>query len=214
MIADNGIIEKKVERFFLEFVERKRDMDLEKMLENSEALLKGHFLLSSGLHSDAYIQCARLLQNTSYAQIVGKELATKLEKFSPDCVISPAIGGIVIGYEVARNLEVPFIFAERGGDGKMTLRRGFDPSSFKRIVVVEDVVTTGKSTREVIRTIKKYKATVVATSAIVNRKPVNDIEGLPFTSLASIPLKLYKPTECPLCKEDIPLVKPGTRKEF
>ncbi len=189
-------------------------MNLEKMLEESGALLKGHFLLSSGLHSDAYIQCAKLLQSTSYAQIVGKELATKLEKFSPDCIVSPAIGGIVIGYEVARNLRVPFMFTERDDDGEMIFRRGFDPSTFKRIAIVEDVVTTGKSTREVIRLIKKYGINTVATSAIVNRTPVSDIEGLPFTSLESIPLKVYKPQECPLCKKGIPLVKPGTRKKF
>ena len=189
-------------------------MDLEKMLKESGALLKGHFLLSSGLHSDAYIQCAKLLQNTSYAQSVGKELAAKLEKISPDCVVSPAIGGIVIGYEVARNLKVPFMFTERDDKGEMTFRRGFDPSPFKRIAIVEDVVTTGKSTREVIHVIKKYGIKTVATSAIVNRTSVSDIEGLPFTSLESIPLKVYTPEECPLCKKGIPLVKPGTRKKF
>ncbi len=189
-------------------------MNLEKMLEESDALLKGHFLLSSGLHSDAYIQCAKLLQNTFYAQIVGKELAAKLEEFDPDCVVSPAIGGIIIGYVVAKNLKVPFMFTERDDNGEMTFRRGFDPSPFKRIAIVEDVVTTGKSTREVLQLVKKYGINAVATSAIVNRKPINNIEGLPFTSLSFIPLKVYKPQECPLCKRGVPLVKPGTRKKF
>ena len=184
------------------------------MLEKSGALLKGHFLLSSGLHSDAYIQCAKLLQKTSYAREVGKALAEKIKVFNPDCVVSPAIGGIVIGYEVARVLGADFIFAERDESGEMTFRRGFDPSKYKRTVVVEDVITTGKSTREVLELLKRDRVPVLATSAIVNREERKDVEGLPFVSLETIPLKVYSPKECPLCQAGVPLVKPGSRKKF
>ncbi len=184
------------------------------MLEKSGALMKGHFLLSSGLHSDTYIQCAKLLQNTSYAQKIGKDLAEMVKQFEADCVASPALGGVIAGYEVARNLNVDFIFAERDENGRMTFRRGFDPSIYKRIVIVEDVVTTGKSTREVMELLKESSATVLATSAIVSRQERTEIDGLPFMSLETISLKVYDPKECPLCKIGVPLVKPGSRKNL
>lgn len=189
-------------------------INIKELLEETGAFLKGHFLLSSGLHSDTYIQCAKLLQKTRYAKGVGMELALKLQKFSPDCIISPAMGGIIIGYEVARSLDISFIFAERNSDGIMTFRRGFDPSRFKRAVIVEDVVTTGKSTQEVIKALEEYDSNLIATSAIVNRAKISKIENFPFVSLVTIPLKTYTPAECPLCKDEIPLIKPGTRKIF
>ncbi len=189
-------------------------VNVEELLKETGALLKGHFLLSSGLHSDTYIQCAKLLQKTRYAKGIGMDLALKLKKFSPDCIVSPAIGGIIIGYEVARSLDVSFIFAERNSDGVMTFRRGFDPSEFKRVVIVEDVVTTGKSTREVIQALKENGSNVLATSAIVNRTGIDEIEGFPLVSLTTMPLKTYSAKECPLCKDGIPLIKPGTRKIF
>ncbi len=189
-------------------------INIRELLEETGAFLKGHFLLSSGLHSDTYIQCAKLLQKTRYAKGVGADLALKLQKFSPDCIVSPAIGGIIIGYEVARSLDISFMFAERNSDGIMTFRRGFDPSKFKRMVIVEDVVTTGKSTREVIKALKECNSNVIATSAIVNRTKINEIDDLPLVSLTNISLKTYTPKECPLCKDGIPLIKPGTRKIF
>lgn len=189
-------------------------MELIKMLEKSKALLKGHFLLSSGLHSDTYIQCAKLLENTHYAQEVGKALAEKLKIFEPDCIVSPALGGVVIGYEVARVLGINFIFTERDGSGEMVFRRGFDPTIYKRPVVVEDVVTTGKSTREVLKILRGNGVSSVATSAIVSRQRREDIDGLPFVCLETIQIKAFKPEECPLCKTGVPLVKPGSRKKF
>ncbi len=187
-------------------------MDIMHMLEKSRALLKGHFLLSSGLHSDTYIQCAKLLQNTSYAQDVGKALAEMLEKFRVDCVVSPALGGIVIGYEVARNLGVDFLFTERNEKGKMGFRRGFDPSHFSRIAVVEDVVTTGKSTKEVLKSLQVFDTKAVVTSAIISRQKRESIDDLPFVALETIVVKSYEPQECPLCKIGIELVKPGSRR--
>ena len=189
-------------------------VNVEELLKDTGALLKGHFLLSSGLHSDTYIQCAKLLQKTRYAKGIGSDLALKLQRFDPDCVVSPAIGGIVIGYEVARSLNISFMFAERDSNDVMTFRRGFDPANFKRVVIVEDVVTTGKSTQEVIEALKRRNSHAVATSSIISRTEMNEINGLPFLSLITLPLKSYTPEECPLCKNGVPLSKPGTRKIF
>ncbi len=183
------------------------------MLEKSGALLKGHFLLSSGLHSDKYIQCAKLLQNVSYAQTVGKLLSDKIRKFDVDCVVSPALGGVVIGYEVARNLGVDFLFTERNAEGKMVFRRGFNPSAFLKIAIVEDVVTTGKSTKEVLNLLRNANVHAVVTSAIVSRQKREDIDKVPFVSLETIELKAYLPEDCPLCQAGLELVKPGSRKQ-
>ncbi len=189
-------------------------IDAEKILKETEALLHGHFLLSSGLHSDMYIQCAKMLQYPWHAHEFGKAIADGLEEFEPDCVVSPAVGGIIIGHEAAKNLKVPFLFTERDEDGTMIFRRGFDPSEFKRIVVVEDVVTTGKSTSETVAAITRAGAIAFAASAIANRGGVDKIEGLPFFALIDLPLKKYEASECPMCRAGEPVVKPGTRKVF
>ncbi len=187
-------------------------MDYKKILEETNALIHGHFLLSSGLHSDSYIQCAKALKFPWYAEELGYGIATKISKYNPDCIVSPAIGGIVIGYEVARHLNLPFLFAERDEDGLMKFRRDFDPSEFKRVAVVEDVITTGKSTKEVIELLRQYEVPTVCTASIANRGNLSEIEGLLIETLVELPLKNYEPQACPLCKEKIPLIKPGTRK--
>ncbi len=187
-------------------------MEYKKLLEETGAILHGHFLLSSGLHSDSYVQCAKIFKYPWYAEDLGYELSVKISKYGPDCVVSPAIGGIIIGYEVARHLNVPFLFAERDDDGVIKFRREFDPSNFKNIVVVEDVITTGKSTNEVIDLVEESRSRVICTSAIVNRGSIDQIRGMPVISLISLPLVSYTHEECPLCKKGIPLVRPGTRK--
>jgi orotate phosphoribosyltransferase len=187
-------------------------MDYKKTLEQTDALIHGHFLLSSGLHSDSYIQCAKALKFPWYAEELGYGISLKISAYNPDCIVSPAIGGIIIGYEVAKHLNLPFLFTEREDDGLMKFRRDFDPSIFKNVAIVEDVITTGKSTKEVIELLRKYGVSAICTASIANRGNLNEIEGLPIATLVELPLNNYKATECPLCKEGIPLVKPGTRK--
>lgn len=187
-------------------------MDYKKLLEETNALIHGHFLLSSGLHSDSYVQCAKVLKYPWYAEEIGYGISLKVSQYAPDCIASPAIGGIIIGYEVARHLNVPFLFAERDEDGNMKFRRDFDPSNFHRIAVVEDVITTGKSTEEIINLVEAANCKVVCISSIVNRGNIKSIKELPVFSLVDLPLKNYTKTECPMCHAGIPIVKPGTRK--
>lgn len=170
----------------------------------------GHFLLSAGGHSPAYVQCALLLESPERAAAVGRMLAERLRGFGPEAVISPALGGLIIGYEVARALAVPFRFAERKG-GVMTLRRGFAVSDSERVVIVEDVVTTGKSTLEVAALLNRAGARIVAVGAILDRTGGSNPFNLPFESLMELDLPSYEPGACPLCAEGSPLDQPGSR---
>lgn len=183
------------------------------LFEKYNALLSGHFLLSSGLHSDAYFQSALILQHPQEAEKLAKALADELLKVIPkiDVVVSPALGGIVIGHEMARVLNGRAIFLERV-DGKLTLRRGFSIENLEKCLVVEDVITTGLSTREVIDAIKPFSADVVGVASLVDRSGGKVEFSVPKFSLLSLEVKNYKPEECPLCKQGVPLVKPGSRK--
>lgn len=174
------------------------------------ALLDGHFRLTSGLHSPAYLQCALVLQHPAEAQRLGQELAARISEARPTVVLSPALGGLIIGHEVARALGVRAIFAERA-DGALTLRRGFDLSPADRVLVVEDVVTTGGSTRETMDVAKALGASVVGAAAVINRSGKENPVDVPFAALASIAPPTYPPESCPLCAEGIPVVKPGSR---
>jgi orotate phosphoribosyltransferase len=180
----------------------------------ADAFLEGHFLLSSGLHSPYYLQCARVLQYPNYAETLCSELARRIKELGIefDLVIAPAIGGIIVSYETARHLGVRGIFAERV-DGKLTLRRGFEIKKGERAVVVEDVVTTGKSTRETIEVVKEHGGEVVAVGSLVDRSGGKaDFGGIPFTTLWRLEVPVYQPESCPLCREGkLPLVKPGSR---
>ena len=186
---------------------------LEKLMKESGALLTGHFKLSSGLHSEKYIQCARLLEDPVRAEYAGRQLAEALGDIlgagGTGLVVSPALGGLIIGHEVARAMGARFIFTERI-DGKMALRRGFGIEEGERAVVVEDVVTTGKSTREVIAAVEEAGGRVAAVGSIVNRGAEVDF-GLPFVSLYSVQIINHDPDECPLCKSGVPVIKPGSR---
>ncbi len=179
----------------------------------SDAFLEGHFLLSSGLHSPYYLQCAKVLQYPKYAEILCKELARKIDqlKVEYNLVIAPAIGGIIVSYETARHLNVRGIFAERV-DGKLTLRRGFEIKPGEKAVVVEDVVTTGKSTRETIEVVKQHGGNVVAVGSLVDRSGGKVEFGVPFVTLWRLEVPVYEPESCPICREgNTPLVKPGSR---
>jgi orotate phosphoribosyltransferase len=178
--------------------------------EDTGALLTGHFRLSSGLHSDRYLQCARLLRFPDRAEAAGRELADKLREFAPRAIVSPALGGIIIGYETARALGVAFLFAERQ-DGAFELRRGFRLEPEEKVAVVEDVFTTGKSTREVIERVVAGGGRVVAAGSIVDRGLPSGALPVPSRSLLTLSVPSWPPEECPLCREGRPLEAPGSR---
>jgi orotate phosphoribosyltransferase len=175
------------------------------------ALLEGHFILSSGLHSPVYLQCAIALESTTSAAEFGAALAQQFAGSQIETVASPAIGGIVIGYEVARQLGVRFIWTERE-DGRMTLRRGFQVREGERVLVVEDVITTGGSTRETIDVLNASGARVVAAGSIIDRSGGRADVGVPRVSLATIDVPAVSPADCEACRRGDQAIKPGSRK--
>jgi orotate phosphoribosyltransferase len=178
--------------------------------EDTGALLTGHFRLSSGLHSDRYLQCARLLMWPERAERAGRQLGAKLAEFSPAAVVSPALGGVVIGHETARALRVPGMFVERK-DGAFSLRRGFSLEMGQPIVVVEDVFTTGKSTREAAAAVEAAGGRVVAVGSIVDRGLPPDAFSVPARSLLSLSVPSWPEAECPLCRKGVAVESPGSR---
>ncbi|MDR1683908.1 MAG: orotate phosphoribosyltransferase [Elusimicrobiota bacterium] len=174
------------------------------------ALLEGHFKLSSGLHSGKYLQSAKVLQYPDIAQKLCKELAAKLEGVKIDVVIGPAMGGVVIGYEMARALGVRGIFTERV-DGAVQFRRGFELKPGERCLIAEDVVTTGKSTKEVMAAIKEQGALTAACCSLIDRSGGAVDFGVPLASMAQVEVATYDEAECPMCKAGQPLAKPGSR---
>jgi len=174
------------------------------------ALHEGHFRLTSGLHSPGYLQSALVLQYPHEAETLGAALGERARSLGADVVLSPALGGIVIGQEVGRALGVRAIFAERQ-DGALTIRRGFTLLPSDRVLVVEDVVTTGKSTRETIDAARAAGATVVGAASIIDRSGGNQGLDVPYQSLAAVTIPTYQPDACPLCAAGKPIVKPGSR---
>jgi len=188
-------------------------VSVEALFRAHDALLDGHFLLSSGLHSDRYLQCALVLADPDAAESLGEELAAAAVKAGPayDLVVSPAMGGLIIGQEVARALGVRHYFAERQ-DGVMTLRRGFALEPGERVLVVEDVVTTGKSTKEVFALVRAAGAEPAAAASIVDRSEGLQL-GAPYASLWSVSAPAWTAEQCPRCAAGEPAVKPGSRTE-
>jgi orotate phosphoribosyltransferase len=180
------------------------------LFRESGALLEGHFRLSSGLHSDRYLQSALVLQHPDYAEQMGRALAARLEHLQPTAILSPALGGIVIGQEVGRAMHLRALFAERQ-DGKLMLRRGFTLSPDDRVVVVEDVITTGGSTRETIAVAEASGATVLGAAAIIDRGSDAARLALPLQALVRMEVPAYPAEACPLCARGVPVVKPGSR---
>ncbi|HEX3704100.1 MAG TPA: orotate phosphoribosyltransferase [Vicinamibacterales bacterium] len=176
----------------------------------SGALLEGHFRLSSGLHSSGYLQCALVLQQPDSAEALGRAIAERARVWRPTVVLSPALGGVVIGHEVGRALGVRALFAERQ-DGELTLRRGFVLSERDRVLVIEDVLTTGKSTRETMQVARAAGAQIVGAASIVDRSGGTLALDVPFAALVDIALPTYEPERCPLCAQGLPVVKPGSR---
>ncbi|MCI1186680.1 orotate phosphoribosyltransferase [Hymenobacter sp. DH14] len=188
---------------------------LEHLLRQEDALLSGHFRLSSGLHSDTYVQCARFLRRPDLAGPAAAALAVQLEAagLKPDVVVGPAMGGVVIGYELARQLRVPGIFTERDVDGQMTLRRGFTIEPGEKVVIAEDVVTTGKSTLEVAKVLREIGAEVLAVASLIDRTGGQGGLDFPHFALLKVQAATYAPEACPLCAAGVPVVKPGSRPE-
>ena len=189
-------------------MQREQLMDL---LTASGVLQEGHFLLSSGLHSDRYLQCAQILQHPERAEKLGREIAEKFSGEKIDLIVGPAMGGIILAYEVARSAGCRGIFTERK-DGEMQLRRGFGIEPGERVLLVEDVVTTGKSAREVLQVVEKEGGKVVGISSIVDRSPADLELGVPYRPLLRVEVEVYGPEDCPLCRDGIPLKKPGSRE--
>jgi len=180
------------------------------LFRKSGALLEGHFRLSSGLHSTGYLQCALVLQQPDIAERLGRAVADRARDWRPTAVLSPALGGVVIGHEVGRAFGVRALFAERQ-DGELTLRRGFMLGERDRVLVIEDVLTTGKSTRETIQVARAAGAQVVGAAAIVDRSGGDVRLDVPFAALLEIALPTVEPDACTLCAQGIPVVKPGSR---
>jgi len=185
-------------------------LDLLALLRDSGALLSGHFRLSSGLHSPNYVQCALLLEEPRNAKAIGEALAEKIRDLGATRIVSPALGGVIIGYTVAEALGVPFIFTERK-EGQMMLRRGFAVTRGEPVVIVEDVVTTGKSTRETAEVIAQQGADVVGFASILNRSGRDNPFDAPYRSLLALALETYDETNCPYCANGVPVDSPGSR---
>lgn len=180
------------------------------LLEGSGALKRGHFLLSSGLHSSAYVQCALLLEDPLRARRIGEEMAALLAPLEPQSVLSPALGGLIIGHETAAALGVPFRFTERT-DGQMELRRGFSLERGERIVIVEDVVTTGRSSGEAAAVAEEQGAELLAVGAILDRTANRGELSVPMVALMKLDLPTYPADKCPLCEQGGKPEKPGSR---
>ena len=185
--------------------------DALELYRRTGAYLEGHFPLSSGLHSPGYLQSALVLQHPADAAALGLAIAVHVKALKPSVVLSPALGGLIIGHEVARALGVRAIFAERAGGPSLTLRRGFSLAPADRVLVVEDVLTTGKSTRETIDVARGAGAHVVGAAAIIDRSGGTIDLGVPCHALIQLEVPAYDPDKCPLCVQGVPVVKPGSR---
>jgi orotate phosphoribosyltransferase len=184
--------------------------ELIELFRASGALLDGHFRLTSGLHSPGYLQCALVLQHPEHAESLGRAIAARTRDLTPTVVLSPALGGVVIGHEVGRALGVRAIFAERQ-DGTLSLRRGFSVAGDDRVLVIEDVLTTGGSTRETMDVATAAGGRVVGAASIIDRSGGRARFDVPFHALLDVALPTYQPETCPLCAEGLPVVKPGSR---
>ena len=180
------------------------------LLKEAQGVLTGHFCLTSGLHSDIYFQCAKLYQYPQITEKIGKLISKELSGEEFETVISPAIGALIIGYETAKQSQKRNLFVERK-DGKMELRRGYTLRKGEKVVIIEDVITTARTIHETIDAIKEFGVEVVAVGCIVDRTCGKT--GLNIKSLLKIDPVTYDPTDCPLCKEELPLVKPGSREK-
>jgi orotate phosphoribosyltransferase len=194
-----------------------KEQEILQEFEQAKAILKGHFILSSGLHSDTYMQCARVLMDAKRSEKLCGELAKKIEnklgKNFADIVLAPAMGGVIVGYEMGRQLGLPTIFCERV-NGQFELRRGFELEKDARVLVVEDVITTGKSSLETFELVKKFGAKIVAEASLVDRSGEEDLQdkmGVVVISLLKVNVKTFDENNVPKELKNIPAIKPGSR---
>lgn len=188
--------------------------EVENILKEAGVLMEGHFLLTSGRHSNRYLQCAKIFRNTKYSEALCAVLAEQYKDDNIQLVIGPAMGAVQMAYEVSRSLKVENFFTERDENGKMVLRRGFAIEEGQRVLVVEDVVTTGGSVKEVIELVQQAGGVVAGVGSIVDRTGGKIDFGVPFRAAYSAPVESWEADECPLCKEGkIELYKPGSRKK-
>ncbi|MEI8377558.1 MAG: orotate phosphoribosyltransferase [bacterium] len=187
------------------------DETIEKLLEEFDGLLRGHFCLTSGLHSDTYFQCAKLYQHPHAVEELGKMLAEKLADIDFDTIISPAIGAIIIGYETAKQAKKKFLFVERK-EGTLQLRRDYHLKKGEKVVILEDVITTARTINETIEAIKNFEPEIVGIACLVDRTAGYTNVIYDIRSLLQVDPVTYEPDNCPLCKNSIPLVKPGSRE--
>ena len=187
------------------------DYSILQLFKDTGAYLQGHFRLSSGLHSAGYMQSALVLRHPKYAEFLGRRLAALLSSYAADFVVSPALGGMIIGHEVARAVSLPFLFTERDADRKMSLRRGFSVEPGTRAIIIEDVITTGGSTREVIEIVRAAGAIPVAAGSIIDRSGGTADLGIPRVALETLSVPTFDPGQCPMCAAGEPVTKPGSR---
>lgn len=185
--------------------------DILKLLESVGAIRQGHFELSSGRHSGTYIQCALVLAHPPHAEQLGRALADRFRDLSVACVVSPALGGIIVGHEVARGLGVRALFVERDRSGLMALRRGFELNPGERVLVIEDVWTTGGSTRETIGVVEQEGGLAVAAGALIDRSGGRLELNVPARALLEMDVPSFEPDECPLCRTGSAATRPGSR---
>lgn len=185
--------------------------DIQKSFEQVGAIRTGHFELTSGLHSGTYIQCAMVLQYPNYAEALGRDLAEMFKDLQISCVVAPAMGGITIGYEVARALGVRSLWVERDKSGQMALRRGWEIKPAERVLVIEDVWTTGGSTRETIGVVQQEGGLVLAAGALIDRTNGCLDLNVPAHALLTMQVPTYDPADCPLCRSGSSAHKPGSR---
>jgi len=189
------------------------DQQIMQEFKDAEAILSGHFILSSGLHSPTYLQCARVLLDATRGERLCRALAAKIKAagFAFDVIVAPAMGGVVVGYEMGRQLAIPSMFCERV-DGAFVLRRGFNLEKNQRVLIVEDVVTTGKSSMEAVECVKSFGAVPLAVASLIDRRGSNDVSlTLPLISLMKLDVPTYKPDALPPELQAIPAIKPGSR---
>ena len=182
--------------------------DVHAILDRTGAVRRGHFLLTSGLHSDLFLLCAQLMQYPHELDPIASALAAPFRNASVEVVAGPAVGGIILSYEVARHLHARAIFAEKGGDGRMVLRRGFTVRSGERVLVVEDALTTGGSTRGVVTALREAGAEVIGAAVLVDRSGGAVDVGVPVRALLTLNVNVWNPADCPLCRAGVPLVAP------
>jgi orotate phosphoribosyltransferase len=194
-----------------------KEQEILQEFEQAKAILKGHFILSSGLHSDTYMQCARVLMDAKRSEKLCAQLAKKIEnklgKDFADIVVAPAMGGVIVGYEMGRQLGLPTIFCERV-NGQFELRRGFELEKNARVLVVEDVITTGKSSLETFELVKKFGAKIIAEASLVDRSGEEDLQdkmGVAVISLLKVNVKTFDENNVPEELKNIPAIKPGSR---